>query len=112
MCMGRHMMSSSCGVGCNESQVALTSCSGRQLTQPCLCLGTVSVILISQTGLGGFKGVHMQWDVKKEAALSRIVEQRMSKEAVEAENAANNAKLAEHLVHVSALSPLNEILSG
>ena len=42
-----------------------------------------------------------QWDVKKEAALSRITEQRMNKEAVEAENAANNAKLAEHLVHVS-----------
>ena len=42
--------------------------------------------------------------MKKEAALSRIVEQRMNKEAVEAENAANNAKLAEHLVHVSALS--------
>ena len=38
--------------------------------------------------------------MKKEAALSRIVEQRMNKEAVEAENAANNAKLAEHLVHV------------
>ena len=44
-----------------------------------------------------------QWEVKKEAALSRIVEQRMNKEAVEAENAANNAKLAEHLVHVSVL---------
>lgn len=54
----------------------------------------------------------MQWDVKKEAALSRIVEQRMSKEAVEAENAANNAKLAEHLVHVSALSPQTDILSA
>ena len=39
--------------------------------------------------------------MKKEAALSRITEQRMNKEAVEAENAANNAKLAEHLVHVS-----------
>ena len=46
----------------------------------------------------------LQWEVKKEAALSRIVEQRMNKEAVEAENAANNAKLAEHLVHVSSLS--------
>ena len=45
----------------------------------------------------------LQWEVKKEAALSRIVEQRMNKEAVEAENAANNAKLAEHLVHVSPL---------
>lgn len=56
--------------------------------------------------------MQVQWDVKKEAALSRIVEQRMSKEAVEAENAANNAKLAEHLVHVSALSPLTDILSG
>ena len=46
----------------------------------------------------------LQWEVKKEAALSRIVEQRMNKEAVEAENAANNAKLAEHLVHVSPFS--------
>lgn len=45
----------------------------------------------------------MQWEVKKEAAVSRIVEQRMNKEAVEAENAANNAKLAEHLVHVGSL---------
>ncbi|CAL5219036.1 g795 [Coccomyxa viridis] len=43
--------------------------------------------------------IHSKWEVKKEAALSRIVEQRMNKEAVEAENAANNAKLAEHLVH-------------
>lgn len=43
----------------------------------------------------------LQWEVKKEAVVSRIVEQRMSKEAVEADNAANNAKLAEHLVHVS-----------
>ena len=47
-----------------------------------------------------------QWDVKKEAALSRITEQRMNKEAVEAENAANNAKLAEHLVHVSTCKAL------
>ena len=48
-----------------------------------------------------------QWDVKKEAALSRITEQRMNKEAVEAENAANNAKLAEHLVHVSTCRLFN-----
>lgn len=66
----------------------------------------------SADGLGRSRGAHVQWDVKKEAALSRIVEQRMSKEAVEAENAANNAKLAEHLVHVSALSPLIDILAG
>ena len=49
-----------------------------------------------------------QWDVKKEAALSRITEQRMNKEAVEAENAANNAKLAEHLVHVSTHRLFND----
>ena len=45
--------------------------------------------------------------MKKEAALSRITEQRMNKEAVEAENAANNAKLAEHLVHVSTYRLFN-----
>ncbi len=46
----------------------------------------------------------MQWELRKEAALSAIVEQQKDKEAVEAENAANNAKLLENIAHVRAPS--------
>ncbi|KAK9909519.1 hypothetical protein WJX75_003513 [Coccomyxa subellipsoidea] len=37
--------------------------------------------------------------LRKEAALSALVEQQKEKEAVEAENAANNAKLLENIAH-------------
>ena len=45
-------------------------------------------------------GFGAQWELRKEAALSAIVEQQKDKEAVEAENAANNAKLLENIAHV------------
>lgn len=45
-------------------------------------------------------GIGVQWELRKEAALSAIVEQQKDKEAVEAENAANNAKLLENIAHV------------
>ena len=48
----------------------------------------------------------LQWEVRKEAALSAIVGQQKEKEAVEAENAANSAKLAENRAHVSTFPPL------
>lgn len=47
-----------------------------------------------------------QWEVRKEAALSAIVGQQKEKEAVEAENAANSAKLAENRAHVRTPSYL------
>lgn len=49
----------------------------------------------------------MQSKVRKEAALSAVDEQRRNKEATEAENAANIAKMAEHeaavLIHPSKM---------
>jgi len=47
----------------------------------------------------------LQWELRKEAALSSIVEQQKDKEAVEAENAANYAKLLENIAHVRAFPP-------
>jgi len=41
-------------------------------------------------------GMWLQSEVRKEAALSAVDEQRKNKEATEAENAANIAKMAEH----------------
>ncbi|BDA42068.1 probable kinetochore protein nuf2 [Coccomyxa sp. Obi] len=43
--------------------------------------------------------LQQNWEVRKEAALSAIVGQQKEKEAVEAENAANSAKLAENRAH-------------
>ena len=44
----------------------------------------------------------LQSKVRKEAALSAVDEQRRNKEATEAENAANIAKMAEHEAAVCA----------
>jgi hypothetical protein len=50
-------------------------------------------------------GSGAQWELRKEAALSALVEQQKEKEAVEAENAANNAKLLENIAHVRNPQP-------
>ena len=49
-------------------------------------------------------GKLLQSKVRKEAALSAVDEQRRNKEATEAENAANIAKMAEHEAAVSAIA--------
>ena len=46
----------------------------------------------------------LQSKVRKEAALSAVDEQRRNKEATEAENAANIAKMAEHEAAVSTIA--------
>jgi hypothetical protein len=46
-------------------------------------------------------GNALQWKSNSEAAVSAIVEQQKDMEAVDAENAANNAKLLENIAHVS-----------
>ena len=83
---------------------AASSCSAG----PCMRPGPPAALFACATEAWGSCSCHrwmrVQWKHKRAAAQSAVVEQQRCKEAVEADNAANNAALAENLAKARRLA--------